>query len=78
MLRLLAPAAEIRFQNVPVGPYHGIEAIRSAFVDNPPDDTLVIVGPIRENSDGTTADYGWSADPDRIAAPSSARSTRTP
>lgn len=67
MLRLFAPDAEIRFRTLDIGPFQGIDAIRSAFSDNPPDDTLTMLGPLRDTTDGAIADYAWGTVPERIA-----------
>lgn len=67
MLRLFAPDAEIWFLTLEVGPLQGIDAIRSAFSDNPPDDTLMMLGPIHDTSDGAITDYAWDTVPDQIA-----------
>lgn len=63
MLRLFAPDAEIRFRTLQIGPFRGVDAIRSAFAENPPDDALIMLGPIRESADGAITDYAWDAVP---------------
>lgn len=67
MLRLFAWDAEIRFPTLEVGPFQGIDAIRSAFFDNPPDDTLIMLGPIRDTSYGAVTEYAWEIAPDEVA-----------
>lgn len=67
MLRLFAPQAEFRFRSLEVGPFYGIEAIRAAFSESPPDGTLRTLGPIRDTSHGASTDYVWDAAPERIA-----------
>jgi ketosteroid isomerase-like protein len=53
--------AEVRFEGVPVGPFHGRDEIRAAYESRPPDDEVEIRN-VREEGDRTTADYGWYAD----------------
>jgi len=60
MLAGLADEAELRFENVPVGPFAGREAIRAAYVEQPPDDEIVPLG-IQERDDRTVVvAFAWS------------------
>ncbi len=61
-----AADAVMRFEGVPVGPFEGREAIVAAYAADPPDDTIVLVGPV---STGVTisAPYAWSSTPDKRA-----------
>jgi steroid delta-isomerase len=52
--------AEVRFEGVPVGPFHGRDEIRAAYESRPPDDEVEIRD-VREEPDRTIADYGWHA-----------------
>jgi steroid delta-isomerase len=54
--------AEVRFEGVPVGPFHGRDTIRAAYESQPPDDEVEIRN-VREERDRTRADYGWKAEP---------------
>jgi ketosteroid isomerase-like protein len=54
--------AEVRFEGVPVGPFHGRDAIRAAYESRPPDDEVEIRN-VREEGDRTLADYGWKREP---------------
>jgi steroid delta-isomerase len=54
--------AEVRFEGVPVGPFHGRDTIRAAYESQPPDDEVEIRN-VREEGDRTRADYGWKSEP---------------
>ena len=41
-LATFARDAVMRFTNVPVGPYHGLDAIRRAYAEQPPTDTMSV------------------------------------
>lgn len=59
MLVRFEPDAELRFENVPVGPYAGIEAIRAAYREQPPDDEIRLLG-IQETSEhSVVAAFAW-------------------
>ena len=67
MIEQFADEAELSFEGVPVGPFLGRPAIAAAYREQPPDDTIEILGS-RERPDGTVvADYAWSADAPRRA-----------
>jgi steroid delta-isomerase len=53
--------AEMRFEGVPVGPFHGRDEIRAAYESRPPDDEVEVRN-VRDEGDRTMADYGWSAE----------------
>jgi hypothetical protein len=55
MLDLLHDDAELEFAGIPVGPFHGKQAIREAYETQPPDDEIVLL-------DGDA--YAWAAAPD--------------
>jgi steroid delta-isomerase len=60
MLARLADDAEVRFENVPVGPFAGIDAIRAAYRDQPPDDEIRLLG-VQENDDHVAvAAFAWT------------------
>ena len=45
MLEQFAEDAELAFEGVPVGPFRGKPAIAQAYLDQPPDDEIVILRP---------------------------------
>ena len=55
MLELLTDDAVLEFEGIPVGPFHGREAIRDAYIAQPPDDEIVLL-------DGGPA-YAWAKSP---------------
>ena len=59
MLELLTDDAELEFVGIPVGPFHGREAIAAAYETQPPDDEIVLL-------DGGPR-YAWLGDPGRPA-----------
>ncbi len=51
--------AELRFENVPVGPFVGLDAIRAAYRDQPPDDQIQLLG-VQEGDEHTAvAAFAW-------------------
>ena len=62
LVELFAPDARLAFTDVPVGPFDGRAAIAAAYEDQPPSDTMTILG--REVAeDGTIVQtFSWSAD----------------
>jgi len=66
MLEQFAEDAELVFEGVPAGPFHGKEAIAAAYASNPPDDQVDVLS--SEQDDGTiVARYAWRADSGRPA-----------
>jgi hypothetical protein len=59
MLACFATDAELRFENVPVGPFVGVEAIRRAYREQPPDDEIRLLG-VGETGDSVTAPFAWA------------------
>jgi hypothetical protein len=55
MVELLTDDARLEFEGIPVGPFHGREAIREAYTTQPPGDEIVLL-------DGGPA-YAWSGAP---------------
>jgi hypothetical protein len=52
--------AELRFENVPAGPYVGLEAIRLGYLEQPPDDEIRLLG-LQENDERTAvAAFAWT------------------
>jgi hypothetical protein len=58
--------AEMEFRGVPVGPFHGRDAIAAAYRAQPPDDELRVLGH-RERDGRIEARYAWLAEPDVAA-----------
>jgi RimJ/RimL family protein N-acetyltransferase len=61
-----APAAELEFVGVPVGPFRGADAITAAYKTQPPDDQ-VLTFRVDEEGETVIARYGWLRAPDRLA-----------
>jgi steroid Delta-isomerase len=66
MLERFADEAELAFEGVPVGPFHGREAIAAAYDAQPPDDQLVTLR-VTDDRDGVTALYAWRREPATVA-----------
>ncbi len=67
MIELMTEDADLEFVGIPVGPFHGREAIAEAYRTMPPDDGLLV---IEDRGDGTadgTAVYAWMNEPERPA-----------
>ena len=60
MLLLFADDAELRFENVPAGPFRGIDEIRTAYREQPPDDEIVLLGVQDDGEHTVTAAFAWS------------------
>jgi hypothetical protein len=60
MLGPFSPDAVLRFEGVPAGPYVGLPEIREAYRNQPPDDTVQLLG-IQENDEhNVVAAFAWS------------------
>jgi steroid Delta-isomerase len=55
MVAAFTEDAELVFEQIPVGPFVGRDAIAAAYAQQPPDDEIVLL-----SDDGT---YAWSKDP---------------
>ena len=62
MLEAFSDDAELVFEGVPVGPFHGRETIAAAYRDRPPDDELTVLD-VAEGSSHVVAGYAWAAEP---------------
>ena len=62
MLKGFADDAEMEFRGVPVGPFHGRDAIAEAYRAQPPDDELRLLEQ-REREGRAEARYAWLAEP---------------
>lgn len=74
MPRPSALASELSFVGVPVGPFHGRDAIAAAYREQPPDDGIEVLA-VREDGDEVAARYAWIRDEGRAAG--DLRLTRT-
>jgi hypothetical protein len=60
MLSRFTESSELHFENVAAGPFVGLEAIRQAYADQPPTDTIQLLG-IQENDEHhVAAAFAWS------------------
>lgn len=59
-LATFADDAVMRFEGVPVGPFHGRAAITEAYAHQPPTDTMRI-GTVETSGDTDLASFVWSA-----------------
>jgi RimJ/RimL family protein N-acetyltransferase len=58
--------AELVFDGVPVGPFHGADAILAAYETQPPDD-FVLTFRAEEEGENVVARYGWLKEPAKVA-----------
>jgi len=62
MLEQFSDDAELAFEGVPVGPFHGRDSIAAAYAAQPPDDELDVLS-VEQAEDGTiVAPYSWRKD----------------
>jgi hypothetical protein len=68
MLARFADNAELRFDGAPAGPFVGIDAIREAYHEQPPDDKIVLLGVQDDPERGVVeAGFVWQkGDPGRL------------
>ncbi len=66
MLEAFSDHAELVFEGVPVGPFHGRDEIAAAYRERPPDDEIA-VDDVRERDGVAVADYRWSREPNTRA-----------
>jgi steroid delta-isomerase len=60
MLAGFTPESELYFENVPAGPFLGRAAIERAYAEQPPTDTIQLLG-IQENDEhNVAAAFAWS------------------
>ena len=59
MLASFADDAEVRFENAPAGPFVGLDAIRAAYRDEPPDDEIRLLGVQDDDERVVTAAFAW-------------------
>ena len=66
MLALFADDAVLEFRGVPVGPFHGRDAIAAAYAAKPPDDQIEVLE-IEKDDAEIRAGYAWLRDEGRPA-----------
>ena len=66
MMELFREDAVLEFRGVPVGPFHGREAIHVAYLSQPPDDEVELLA-IEEHDPEVRARYAWLRDEGRAA-----------
>ena len=66
MVELFADDAALEFEGVPVGPFHGREAIAAAYRERPPDDEIEVLE-ASEDGDEVISHYAWTRDEGRSA-----------
>jgi hypothetical protein len=61
MLAPFADDADLQFENVPAGPFVGLDAIRRGYLEQPPDDQIQLLG-IQDDRDDNrvTAAFAWT------------------
>lgn len=59
LVALFAEDAELRFENVPVGPFVGRAAILQAYEEQPPKDEIVLLGAQSESEGKLTVAFAW-------------------
>jgi hypothetical protein len=60
MLARFTESSELRFENAPAGPFVGRSAIEQAYAEQPPTDTIQLLG-IQENDEhNVAAAFAWS------------------
>jgi hypothetical protein len=67
MLEQLSDDAELVFEGVPAGPFHGKERIAAAYASNPPDDEVDVLSSDQADDGTIVARYAWRADGGRPA-----------
>ena len=62
LVALFAEDATLEFAGVPVGPFHGRDAIAAAYAAQPPTDTMTVLD-VRIEDDGTVVEpFSWASD----------------
>jgi hypothetical protein len=67
MLENFTDDAELVFEGVPAGPFHGKETIAAAYASNPPDDEVDVLSSEQGDDGAIVAHYAWRADGGRPA-----------
>jgi hypothetical protein len=62
VVALFAEDATLEFAGVPVGPFHGRDAIAAAYAAQPPTDTMTVLD-VRVEDDGTIVEpFSWASE----------------
>jgi steroid Delta-isomerase len=67
MLEHFTEDADLVFDGVPAGPFHGKESIAAAYASNPPDDEVDVLSSEQADDGTIVATYAWRADGGRPA-----------
>jgi steroid Delta-isomerase len=67
MLGQFTADADLVFEGVPAGPFHGKDAIAAAYASNPPDDEVDVLSSEQADDGTIVAMYAWRADEGRAA-----------
>jgi len=59
MLAHFADDAELRFENVEVGPFVGLDAIRTGYGEQAPDDEIVLLGVQEPDEHSVAGAFAW-------------------
>lgn len=62
MLEQFTEDAELVFEGVPAGPFHGKDTIAAAYASNPPDDEVDVLSSEQADDGTIVAKYAWRAD----------------
>jgi steroid delta-isomerase len=60
-LETFSERAVMRFDNVPMGPFHGLPEIAEAYATEPPTDTMALTAMEEIGGDGVRALFEWDA-----------------
>ena len=60
-LDTFSEGAVMRFDNVPMGPFHGRDQIAEAYATEPPSDTMALIAMEEIGGDGVRASFEWDA-----------------
>jgi steroid Delta-isomerase len=60
-LDTFAERAVMRFDDLPLGPFVGLDAIREAYLTQPPSDTMALIDMENVGSDSVRATFEWDA-----------------
>jgi hypothetical protein len=63
LLAFCAEDVELEFVGIPVGPFHGRDAVGDAYRVQPPDDELILL----ERKGPSAGAYAWAREPERPA-----------
>ena len=67
MLAELTDDAQLVFEGIPVGPFHGREAIGAVYRLHPPDDEFQLLEVDEDGYGGANGSYAWSERPGVVA-----------